>query len=320
MSRRSWLEAFTQGLVANPGYKVLSLAIAVAAWLYVQGQEVAEEETVRARVQWEMPEALLAVEPLPASVSLTVTGPRNAIKRAKQGDPYLLIDLTDATSGEHSLDFRSFSPRGMPASIEVADVAPSSVRFALDEVVAKKVKIEPTWIGDPAPGYQVASVDVDPQLVSIRGPRSVVDPITTVATRPADVPGASDDVLRRVDLDLPRGVALVTDAVIRVSVDIEPTVVRREFTQAPVQVWDHPGWTCDPDRVSVLLEGPAASMAGIGEDQVVVFAHVPESPERSSYEVVYGPDEGPRLRVLHGAGEGVVVERVRPSSVVVQRP
>src|SRR5690606_27082567 len=108
------------------------------------------------------------------------------------------------------------------------------------------VRVEPRTVGDPAAGWQVVSVDVRPQVVSIRGPRAVVTTVSEVATMPVDVSEFSQDAEQRVDLDLPRNVELVTDEPIRVTIDVEPRLVTREYAAVPVTLWNAGGWAVEP--------------------------------------------------------------------------
>lgn len=316
---RNLLQRLGAALVRNPAYKLLSLSVALMAWLYVQGEQVVETK-VRARVMWELPPELLTVEPLPASVALTIGGPRNATRKAAHYDVRIPIDLSEIGMGEHSLDFSAFPVAGLPPNVQVLGVSPSTVRFVLDEVSAKKVRVEPRLVGDPAAGWDVVGAEVEPQVVSIRGPRAVVDGVGEVATMPVDVSGMERDTEQRVDIDLPRSTQLVSDEPIRVRVDVEPEVVRREFTSVPVGVWRQDGWNTEPDTVRVVLEGPAAAMGTLAPEDVAVFAHLPDNPTRSAYEASFGPDSGLRLRVLHTAGEALRVVTVEPTTVRVERP
>ena len=306
-------------IARNPAYKVLSLSVALMAWLYVQGEQVVETK-IRARVMWDLPEGLLTVEPLPASVALSIGGPRNATRKAAQYDVRIPIDLSQVNIGEHALDLSSFQVAGLPANVQVLGVAPSNVRFVLDEVSAKKVRIEPRLVGDPAAGWDVVGADVEPQVVSIRGPRAVVDAVGEVATMPVDVSGMEKDTEQRVELDLPRSTQLVSDDPIRLRVDVEPEVVRREFTGVPVAVWRLDGWRTEPDAVKVILEGPAAAMGTLVPEEVVVFAHLPDNPTRVAYDAPFGPSSGPRLRVIQTAGDEIRAVAVEPSTVRVERP
>jgi len=313
-----WLREVGRGLVRNPGYKLLSLAIAVVAWLYVQGGQVVEAK-VRARVEWPHLESLLPVQPLPASVTLTVGGPRNATRHAQQDDVTIPVDLSGATAGQVTLDFSSLPIHGLPANVQVLKVDPPTIRFTLDEVAAKKVRVTPKLVGDPADGYQVVAADMTPPVVSIRGPRSVLEKVSAVPTLPVDVSGMAKDTEQRVELDLPRTVDLVTDENLRVSVDVEPRDTRREFSTVPVDVWRMDGWRVDPETVKVVLEGPTAAVNAIDPQDVVVFVHLPDPPSRTAYDAPFGPTKGPRLRVLDGAGDDVRAVSVEPSTVHVVR-
>jgi len=308
-----------RGLTSNPGYKLLSLGIALVAWLWVQGSQVIPAR-VRAQVVWTSPTGLMAVEALPASVTLTVVGPRHATRMAAQGEVRIPIDLSKSDQGPVSLDLSTFAIDGLPANLTVTDIEPSTLKFTLDSILAKKVRVEARTIGDPAEGWQVAAVDVDPQVVSIRGPRAVVSSVSTVATLPVDVSDFVEDAEQRVDLDLPRNTELVTDDPIRVSVDVEPRFVTLDLEAVPVQVWEGDGWTVDPATVRVVLQGPSEELSRIGDDDVVAFVHLPAEPTRKSYDPAYGPTSGTRLRVLHPGGDEVTVEAVTPARVKVTRP
>ncbi len=314
MTLGSILRAIGRSLLRHPAYKVLSLGIAVVAWLYVQGGQVVEAK-VRVRLVWQLPDALLNLEPLPASATLTLFGPRNAGRRAASEDVYVPIDLTQHTVGEVDLDFGSLPVVGLPSNLQIRRIEPESVRFVLDEVSAKKVKVEPRLIGDPAEDYQILSVEARPPVVSIRGPRAVIEGITDLATMPMDISGLADDAVQRVELDLPRSVALVTDETIRLVVDVEPRITERRFADVPVQVWRGEAWRTEPEVVEVVLAGPTAQLASVSAEDVIVFLHLPETPVRPSYSALFGSVVGPRLRVLHGGGGEVRALSVEPPAV-----
>lgn len=307
-----------RSMTRHPGLKLLSLSVAVVAWLYVQGSEQVEGK-LRVPLSWQLPETLLAIEPLPASVTLTVRGPRNAIRRAAQMDLQLPVDLGTVGTGAQALDFASLPLVGLPSNVEPLELQPASVRFTLDEVAARKVRIKPRLVGDLAEGYEVAAVQVRPQVVSLRGPRAVVEALTEVSTLPIDISLYSRDIEQRVDLDLPRTVVLVSDENIRVDVDVSPTRIRRVFSAVPVQVWRTDSYRSMPPEVEVVLDGPSAAMNSVNSNDIVVFAHLPDEPTEAVYRAAFGPTEGQRLRVLHGGGPDILAISVEPQAVRLER-
>ena len=92
-----------------------------------------------------------------------------------------------------------------------------------------------------------------------------------------------------------------------------------ELLDVPIQVWSESGWTVDPTTVRIVMEGPSASLGAIAPQDVVAFVHLPDDPNRASYDVPWGPEEGMRLRILHPGGDEVRVASVTPSRVKVTR-
>jgi YbbR domain-containing protein len=279
---------------------------------------------VRGTVEWTQPPGLVAVEPLPLTVSVAVRGSRSAVRRAERADVRLRVDVSALQTGAHLVELSAYSLEGLPASVQAERISPSSVGFTLDEISARKVVVDPVLVGAPAPGFHVASALPDPLVVSIRGPRVAVQDRIEVRTRPIDVTGLDADASLPVRLDLPRGVELVGEEALEVVIDVEAEFVRRRVEKVPVVVWpgrgaDEGDWRPDPEVVTVQLEGAATGLSRLADEEVVVFAHLPEEAPAARYPVRFGPTSGGRLRVLHGAGSGVNVVAVEPRQVELVR-
>jgi YbbR domain-containing protein len=303
----------------KPHYKLISFALALMAWSYVQSTHV-DQIKARAVVQWELPLGLVAVEPLPTSVVVTLEGSRFATRRAAGTALVLPIDLRASTVGEHGLDFHSFELSGLQAGVTPLSYAPSSVRFMLDEVATKKVRVSPVQVGDPDAAYVVEKLTLRPPVVELRGPREVVKSLYEVQTKPIDVSGvkASQEIV--VSLDLPRGLSVVSAVPVIANLEVGPLLEARSFADVPVKIWNHYGWRPVSEGVEVTLEGPSAALDRVEPSAIVAFVHLPTNISRLRYEAPYGPNEGLRLRVLHGGSEEVKVVRVEPSRIEVFRP
>lgn len=312
------LREFFVQLFRHPHYKLLSFAIALFAWGYVQLEQVGEAE-VRAKVVWQLPPGLSSVDQLPRRVELSVRGTGADIRRARAARVELPVDLRTIGSGEHQVEFGAFRPEGLPEGLEILGCSPSSMTFRLDELVTRKVSVEPVHVGEPASGYLVGDVSVEPAVVALEGPRGVVAALTQVKTRPVEVSGLSADARVPVELELPRAVGLVAGTELTAVVSVVPELERRTFSAVPVVAWQQSGWTTEPGTVEVILEGPAEALAKVPADEVVAFVHLPDTPDRARYEAPWGPKEGVRLRVLHGVGDAVEVVRVEPARVEVVR-
>jgi YbbR domain-containing protein len=305
-------------MLSNPGYKLLSALLAVSIWWYVQGDEVLDAK-VKARVDWTLPPDLVPTEPLPSTVTLSLRGTRAATRRAREVEVRVPVDLTDVGVGEHGLEFASMTPAGLPPTLEVTGYSPSSLRFEIDELGVRKVKIEAALVGDPAEGFRVEDVVVVPQVIEVSGPRSVVDVLREVRTQPIDVSGLTSDAVRAVGLDVPRMVRANASEPPEARITVAATLQQRDISGVQVHVWEQWDWRPREQTVSLTLEGPAAILRDIDPADVVAFVHLPDEPDRARYEVPHGPQEGLRLRVIHPGGEDVRVISVRPPRVTVER-
>jgi len=293
----------------KPHYKLISFGLALMAWSYVQGTHM-DQVKARALVQWELPLGLVAVEPLPTSIVVTLEGSRFATRRAAENALILPIDLRASTVGEHGLDFQSFELSGIQAGVTPLSYSPSSVRFMLDEVATKKVRVSPVQVGDPDAAYVVEKLSLRPPVVELRGPREVVKSLYEVPTKPIDVSGVKASQELAVSLDLPRGLGLVSDVPVVASLEVGPRLEARSFAEVPVKVWNHYGWRPVAEWVEVTLEGPSAALDRVEPSEIVALVHLPMNISRLRYEAPYGPTEGLRLRVLHGGSDDVNVGRV----------
>ncbi|MEZ4241681.1 MAG: CdaR family protein [Myxococcota bacterium] len=288
--------------VANPWTKIMSLLLALATWLYVQGED-GRVERVQAQIAWNRPDDLVATEALPVSAMITVRGTRSAVNKAHQIPMRLVVDITTLDKGEHEVDLTSIPVEGLPPSVERLAITPSTVRFELEKVATHSVRVDPILVGEPAEGYAVARALTDPQVVEVRGPTGAVASLRQVPTRPIDVSKIDRTVERTVDLDLPRGVELSGAPVIRATVEVVSRNDQRRMDAVPVYVKaSQEGWRVSPDRIAVVLEGPTDELRAVQPGQLAAYVHLPDQAERGgqTLELSFGRGPGPRVEVLVG--------------------
>jgi YbbR domain-containing protein len=172
-----------------------------------------------------------------------------------------------------------------------------------------EVEVVPDLRGDPAPGYRMGSVSVDPQTVTLVGLPSVLDALPGfVETQPISVTGAIADLAQRTTLTLPSGVVVFGTNVVLVSVEVLPIESSRAMT-ATVEIQGvQPGWvaTASPSDVDVILEGPDAILSTMLPQDIQVIVNV------------FGFGAGThRLEPDVLAPEGVTVVSVIPETVEV---
>jgi YbbR domain-containing protein len=126
----------------------------------------------------------------------------------------------------------------------------------------REVAVKVFYTGQVASGYQVTGVTVSPVIITVSSgdPRLVDRMPGFVETQPLDISGASDDIIRRLPLQLPPGVNVEGDQTVVVQVSIAAIeysvrIVRRVEVRGLA-----PGLsaTLSPETVDVLILGPLA--------------------------------------------------------------
>jgi YbbR domain-containing protein len=137
-----------------------------------------------------------------------------------------------------------------------------------------EVEVVPDLQGDPAPGYRLGSVSVDPSTVTLAGVPAVLDELPGfVETLPISVTGATADLLEHSPLTLPNTVVVVGVDYVTVTVEVLAIQSSRAMTAAVEIQGVRPGWiaTPSPTMVDVILEGPDAILAAMEQNDLRVI-------------------------------------------------
>jgi YbbR domain-containing protein len=137
------------------------------------------------------------------------------------------------------------------------------------------VEVVPDLRGQPAPGYRLGSVTIEPSTVTLAGLPSVLDSLPGfVETMPISVTGATQNLTVRSLLTVPNNVVVVDVNYVTVMVEVLPIQSSKAMTGTVEIQGVGIGLiaTPSPANVDVILEGPDAVLAKLepGDLQVVV--------------------------------------------------
>jgi YbbR domain-containing protein len=162
----------------------------------------------------------------------TVTGPESLV--ALVDSVVAVVNLTgqrvDLTEDRVKLEPRDARDGG----ISRVTVTPETAKVTVDldqREYSLQFAVNPLITGQPAAGYNVAGVSVDPRFVTVTGPLDVlqsIDAVRGLATDEITISDARDDAVRSVAIDLPDGVTVQGSSTVSVTIDIAPA--RGEFS------------------------------------------------------------------------------------------
>jgi YbbR domain-containing protein len=202
----------------NLGLKLTSLVLATGLWLAISSSPQSEVALNVAIIFRNMPADLeISSENIPA-VQIRVRGPERIVGRLQASAIRAEIDLSGMKAGEHTFDLTKSI--GVPDRLELAQVVPSEVHVSFDTRATRRVPVRPRVTGTPAPGYDIARVDPNPNEVEIIGPTKQIESVDSAITDPVDVTG----VLDQITVVRP---AYVSDPLIQVT---DPNAVRITIT------------------------------------------------------------------------------------------
>ena len=215
----------TSLLFRNLGTKLLALSIACVAWYMLSGErrERISERSYRIPLSIvNVPRGTMIVSPLPDAVDVRLRGPFTPLRQLEPGKLETVVDLAGATPGEKRYDLEA-GDVNVPPSIEVIAISPPELRIMLDAVSERSVPIVADLAGEPAAGFRVEDVSVDPRQARVVGPEKVLSRMSSARTEPVSVAGRSASFSTTPTLASPApGVRVREGPVVTVRVRVQP--------------------------------------------------------------------------------------------------
>ena len=206
---------FHRTFVRYFGFKLFALLLAVALWVKVARDPIAELE-MKVPIEFRnLPEDLEIDSATFTEAQVRVRGPQRLIHRLVSGDVRAEIDLSSVHPGERTFDLNTQQIH-LPQDLEVVQIIPGQFRLSFDLRMTRTVEIRPRVTGTFARGMRVAQVSADPPNIMITGPRRRVEAVEAATTDPVDASGT----MTRASFTTQ---AYVTDPLIQV---VHPTPVR----------------------------------------------------------------------------------------------
>lgn len=262
--RRMSLAGWVQRMRRNMPLRLLSLAIALGLWLFVNAGQHGSQQTFVAPLLYRgMPPGFIITNQHPDNAHVQVSGPRTLLSLI---DPTRLAQRVDLSGvGIGQMQFR-LNPEqfSVPRGTNVTSVTPSQLTLDVDRIVERTVPVKLALTGDVANGYEIRSEVVSPANVTIKGPSREVARIDSITTEPFSVDKASGDESGSVDLAaLPGAIRLESEAV-TAEVGVGPILIQKQFRDIPVEVRNNIyRYRIAPTRASFMLHGPVRLLEGL---------------------------------------------------------
>ena len=259
-------------------------------------------------------------EPLIDPPVISVTGTESEVDRLDFAQVTVFLN-DDTQTRIESPQPLFYNRQGRVASVSGLQLSADQVQVTIpineSADFASKV-ITADVVGQPAPGYRVLGVTIEPSSVLVTGrPTQLALPFR-VQTEPIDITGLTETFESQVSLLLPEGISLDSVDEITVTVQIEPFSSTKIYN-LPIEllgVNEALEVTVDPDTVRVVLFGPSPVLDTLTEQEVRVSLDLfgLELGEYSLEPDVDVPDRGLELRSIQPSVIDVIItEPITPT-------
>jgi YbbR domain-containing protein len=179
------------------GTLLLSFAIASVLWIMAHGTSSIERGVDIPVVFSGIPENLVITDQTADVVNIRVLGSRAALRNVGPSEQEYRIDVSGAKPGllVHEVEAALIE---VPGGVAITSRSPAVIEVQFERRGRKAVRVRADLEGEPAEGFEITSVEVDPPRVWLTGARSDVLRLSEVVTETIDVSGFAAPVEREV--------------------------------------------------------------------------------------------------------------------------
>ena len=270
--------------------KVLCLIVAISLYLFHQAS-LTEKRSFVIPLQVIEDGSVIHTGDYTSTVTVSIRANTEQISSVHSNELQAYVNLNNiAKSGEYNL----------PVKINVSDeilafdpfeikVKPEYIKIKVEPKDLKYVPVEPSVVGEPAHGYEIKSITVNPRELEVTGPLSIVENTGRIYTEKVDVEGLTKKQSFEVGYKtLNKLLSVADEGKIEIVVSIEPADMERVIQNIEVNITglnekfflenDIPG-------VTVTLEGTVPVLENYVPGKRFVSLDLQKITEPGEYDV-----------------------------------
>jgi diadenylate cyclase len=202
---------------------LLSIVLALVLWSMAHGTASTEESYDIPVVFKGISEQLVITDKSASEVNIRVLGTRAALRNIKVSKLEYPVDVSGGKPGPAVYEVDVSSRLDLPRGAKIVSRSPSQIKVRFERRGRKSVRVRADLEGEPAAGFRVSGVEVEPPRVWLVGARSTVLRLSEVVTETVDVTGLAESTERDVKLSLGGShVWMENNQPVRLRIAVEP--------------------------------------------------------------------------------------------------
>ena len=259
--------------------KLAALGLTVVVWALVRSEPASQGNLFTVPVQAQVGDLnwTLSGEPNPPTVQVRFRGPTSDLIRLASEGTTLRLPLGIVSSADTLVQLRrDWVVVSAGSGLVVEDIAPASVRLVLQRTVSRFLPLRVTTTGELSSGLALAApLDLNPQVVGVRGAAQRVGGLDSITLQPFDLSSVRESGIFPVDMDtIGLGDIIITPRSVTIDVRVESSI-DRELIAVPVVPgagedgsFLYDSLTIMPAEMTVLLRGVRTLVSGVRPEEV----------------------------------------------------
>jgi YbbR domain-containing protein len=269
-------------------------------------------------VEWtgDVEEGYRVHEPIVEPRSISIYGAESLVDRVVQGVVQLNLDK-DVGTIEQSILIKLVDSEGRIVESNYLNMRQSSALVTIPIYPVKTVAVRANVTGEPAEGFVVDNISVNPAQIEVNGYASIIENISSLPTEAVDIQGAVDNIRTTVNVLLENGVYLEPGQTSEVSVivNISETTVNTRLTIEEIGIQNIPegyGATVVNAPVIIQLRGPYTVINNITIQDLAPAVDLSQLPDgeltSGQYQLPFIISVPERTEVINISTETVTVD------------
>lgn len=188
------LKQFSEKLLNKWPYKLLCLGLAVVVYIIHSSMEY-DTKTFTIPITVVEEGAVLNLDTSVQTVQLRIRSDTETIASIHESDFKATVNLNNiAVTGEYQLPINvAISDKLDDNLVFEVKQKPQSIKVAVEKKDIAYIKLVPSFVGDPAHGYEIDKYTIEPEYVEVVGPETVLKSTKEVKTEKIDLTDIKND-------------------------------------------------------------------------------------------------------------------------------
>ncbi len=265
-------------IIHNFWTKAASVCLAVLVWLYVSAEQNMEV-THEIPIHLKLPANTILVDINSPNLLATFRGAKSIVQKVEFDKIQYSRDLSGNAQPGKITFMVTENDIQLPKFISVTNLVPQEITMPIDPLAEKELAVEPVLTGSPVDGFKVDGVSVNPSIVKLKGPATILKRSSKIGTQSVDLAGRNRSFFQKVGVSsFLKGQE--PDTVVEVYVRIREEVEEKVFDNHPVKILQSSsqGWEAklDPEKATVLVGGNKEILAKLTAGEITLFLDLAE--------------------------------------------